>query len=208
MEQNLADSLHTRQLLEQARNGNAEAFDRLFAHHRPFLRQVVTWRMDREMRQRVDPSDIVQEAHMEAARRLVRYMDAPPMPFKLWLRQITYDRILMARRKHLEAGKRAVGREQTLPDETSFQLARKLIAADPSPSQVVMRSELAAHVQEALSRLSEADREVLVMRHLEGLSNSEIAQSLGMEPAAASKRYGRALLRLRAMLSEAGEQKT
>lgn len=124
------------------------------------------------------------------------------MSFKIWLRQITYDRLLMARRRHLEAGKRAVGRERALADETSGQLARRLFATGPTPSQAVIRDELATRVRDALPRLSETDREVLVMRHLEGLANREIAEALGLEPAAVSKRHGRALLRLRAMLAD------
>jgi RNA polymerase sigma-70 factor, ECF subfamily len=204
MNTHVSDSSETLGLLAQAREGNTQAFDRLFARHRPFLRQVVQWRMDRNLHRRIDASDVVQEAHLEAARRLGQYLAGPPMSFKIWLRQITYDRLLMARRRHLDAGKRAVGREHRLPDETSVQLVQRLFAQGPTPSQAVMQGEVAARVRGVLARLTEADREVLVMRHLEGLSNKEIAEALGLEPAAVSKRHGRALLRLRAMLCEDG----
>lgn len=201
MEMHTSDSAETVCLLRQVSRGERDAFDRLFARHRDFLRQVVEYRMDRNLRQRVDASDLVQEAQMEAARRLGGYLADPPMSFKLWVRQIAFDRVLMARRRHVEAGKRAVGREHAIPDETSAQLVRRLFAGGPSPSQVVMQGELAARVQGVLARLSESDREVLVMRHLEGLSNREIAEALGIEVAAVSKRHGRALLRLRSMLN-------
>lgn len=200
MESHLSDSSQTHRLLEQARAGNAEAFEELFERHRPFLRQVIEWRMDRGLRQRLDASDLVQEAQLEAARRLRRYLDAPGLSFKIWLRQITYDRLLMARRRHLMADKRAVGREHVLPDDTSLQLVERVFAAGPSPSQLAIRGELATRVAAVMGRLSEADREVLVMRHLEGLSNKQMAEILGVEPAAVSKRHGRALLRLREML--------
>jgi RNA polymerase sigma-70 factor (ECF subfamily) len=153
------------------------------------------------LRQRVDASDLVQEAHMEAARRLPAYLGEGRMPFKLWLRQIAYDRVLMGRRRHVEASKRALGREMAIPDETSLQLAHRLMALGPSPSQAVMQGELAGRVRDALALLNDTDREVLVMRLLEGLANSEIAIALQLEPATVSKRYGRALLRLRAMLN-------
>lgn len=201
MEPRASDTSDTNHLLEQVSRGDREAFDRLFARHRAFLRQIVEFRMDRNLRQRVDASDLVQEAHMEAARRLDQYLADPPMSFKLWVRQIAFDRVLMARRKHVEAGKRAVGREYAIPDETSVQLVNRLFAAGPSPSQMVLQGELSARVRSALAKLSEADREVLVMRHLEGLSNREIAEAMGIELAAVSKRHGRALLRLRAMLN-------
>jgi RNA polymerase sigma-70 factor, ECF subfamily len=194
------DSLETRRLLEQAQAGDETAFDRLFARHRPFLRQIVEWRMDRELRQRVDASDVVQEAQLEAARRLPRFLAAPPMCFKLWLRQITYDRFLMVRRRHIEAGRRALAREAALPDETSLQLAHQIMAHGPSPSQIVAQGELVTRVRQALERLDSTDREVLVMRLLEGLSTKEIAQALDLESSAVSKRYGRALLRLRSVL--------
>jgi RNA polymerase sigma-70 factor (ECF subfamily) len=202
MEHRLSDSEETQLLLEQVRAGDHDAFDELFGRHRAFLRQMVEWRMDRNLRQRIDASDMVQEAHIEAARRLDRYLANPPMSFKLWLRQITYDRLLMARRKHLEAGKRAVGREHAIPDETSLQLVQRVFAPGPTPSQVMIQGELAARVRGVLAKLSDADREVLVMRHLEGLSNKEIAEALGLEAAAVSKRHGRALLRLRSLLTE------
>lgn len=202
MDTHPSDSSATHRLLERARGGDAEAFERLFARHRRFLCQMVQWRMDRNLRRRIDASDLVQEAQMEATRRLEQYLAGPPMSFKIWLRQITYDRLLMARRRHLGAGKRAVEREMTLADETSLQLAQRLLATGPTPSQAAVQDELAARVREALPQLAESDREVLVMRHLEGLANREIAEALGLEPAAASKRHGRALLRLRAMLTD------
>ncbi len=202
------DSSETQGLLKRIRNGEREAFDLLFARHRLFIRQMIQWRMDPALRQRVDASDLVQEAHMEAARRLPGFLVDPRMPFKLWLRQIAYDRVLMTRRRHLEAGKRSMGRELCLPDETSLQLAHRVMSMGPSPSQAVMQGELAAQVRSALARLSETDREVLVMRLLEGLSNGEIALALQLEPAAVSKRYGRALLRLRALLHDPGATDT
>lgn len=200
MSAHAVESSETLRLLDRSRRGDREAFDLLFAHHRPFLRQVIECRMDPALHQRVDASDLIQEAHLEAARRLPSYLVDRPMPFKLWLRQIAFDRMLMMRRKHVEAGKRAVGREMALPDETSFQLARHVLALGPTPSQVVMQKEQAAGVRLAMARLSPADREVLIMRLLEGLSNSEIAEALHLEAAAVSKRYGRALLRLRSLL--------
>ena len=97
------DSNETLRLLEQVRDGDRQAFDQLFARHRPYLRQIVELRLDPRLRARVDPSDVVQEAHLEAFRRLSTYLKQRPMPFRLWLRQIAYDRTLKARRHHLGA---------------------------------------------------------------------------------------------------------
>jgi RNA polymerase sigma-70 factor (ECF subfamily) len=165
---------------------------------------MVELRIDPKLRQRVDPSDVVQEAQIEATRRVGAYLARPPMAFRLWLRQIAYDRLIMMRRKHVEAGRRAVTRELPLPDRSTVHLGRRLLSDVSSPSQHMIRGELARRVRQAMSELSEADREILLMRNFEGLSNQEAAQVLEIEPSAANKRYGRALLRLRAVLLHGG----
>ena len=159
--------------------------------------------MDPKLGRRIDASDVVQEAHVEAARRLEGYLEQPTMPFRLWLRQITYDRLLMARRRHVSAQRRTVDRELPLPERSSLQLAQQLAASGTTPSQHLVRDELGHRVRSAVAKLSDPDREVLLMRNFEGLSNQEVAKVLAIEPATASKRYGRALLRLRTHLLDA-----
>src|SRR3954449_12976661 len=88
-------------LLDRARRGARGAFEELFARHRAYLLRFIESRLDPKLRRRVDPSDIVQEAHLEAVRRLGQYLEQSAMPFRLWLRQIAYDRLLKARRQHL-----------------------------------------------------------------------------------------------------------
>lgn len=198
------DSRETHQLLEQIRVGEAAALDILLRRHRSYLRKLVAFRLDPRLRGRVDPSDVIQETQIEATRRIGRYVEQPPMSFRLWLRQLAYDRLLMVHRRHAGAQRRDVRRETTLPDQSSLQLAQQAIGTAPTPSQVLIRDEFADRVREAIARLSGADRDVLIMRHFEGLSNQEVAETLQLEPAAASKRYGRALLRLRTHLLERG----
>src|SRR5437763_12547216 len=120
MDERSSDSEETLALLRQVRAGEASAFDRLFARYQPQLRRFVELRLDPKLRPRLDPADVVQEAYMEALRRLPGFLDDPPMPFKLWLRQITLDRLLMMRRRHVGAARRSVDREAALPDGSSF----------------------------------------------------------------------------------------
>jgi RNA polymerase sigma-70 factor (ECF subfamily) len=200
MAQTGADSTETRRLLGQAQAGEPVAVDQLLARHRPYLRQFIGLRLDPQLRARVDPSDVVQEAQLEAVRRLDGYLQRPEMPFRLWLRQIAYDRLLMLRRRHVGAGRRSVQRDVALPDRSSIQLAQQLLARGSSPSEQFARRELARRVRQALAQLNEQDRDILLMRNFEGLSNQEAAQVLQIHPAAASQRYGRALLRLRSVL--------
>jgi RNA polymerase sigma-70 factor (ECF subfamily) len=199
-----ANSAETQRLLDLARTGRTGAVDELLARHRPYLRQFVDLRFDPQLRRRGDPSDVVQEAQIEAARRLAEYLRGPAIPFRLWLRQIASDRLVMLRRRHLGAARRSLLRDVALPERSSLALAQQLLAPGPPPSEQLARRELARRVRQALADLPQADRDMLLMRNFEGLSNQEAAQVLQISPAAASQRYGRALLRLRNLMVGTG----
>jgi RNA polymerase sigma-70 factor (ECF subfamily) len=198
------DSAETRNLLQRLGAGEQDAFEKLFARHRPYLRQLIELRLDPKLRPRVDPSDVVQEAQVVAFRRLTAYREQQPLPFRLWLRRIAQDQVLKARRHHLGSLRRAVGREMPLPERSSMALAQQLLAGGPSPSQQLGRRECARRLREAVAQLREADRELILMRHFEGLSNQEVGFLLGIDPASASKRHGRAMLRLHRILFQGG----
>lgn len=203
MSESHADSRATMVLLDQVRDGEPDAFERLFARHRSYLHQVIGARLDRALRRRLDASDLIQEAHIEALRRLKEYLQKPQVSFRLWLRQIVQDRLVMARRRHLGAARRAVGRETASSDDPSAaRMAERLVATTTTPSQAATRNEMLRRVRQAIANLSEPDREILLMRSIEGLSNNEVAYILRIDPNAATKRHGRALLRLRAALAE------
>jgi RNA polymerase sigma-70 factor (ECF subfamily) len=204
MENAAPDSTGTDRLLELVGAGDREAFDALFARYRQYLRQVVALRLDPKLRPRLDPSDVVQETQMEAFRRLSDYLERRPMSFHLWLRKMACERAMMAQREHLRAARRSLAREVALPDRSSFQLAEQFLAKGSTPSQRLDRSELAHRVAEVMKRLTVSDRDLLMMRNLEGLSNQEAAEVLQIEPAAASQRYGRAVLRLRKLMIAGG----
>jgi RNA polymerase sigma-70 factor (ECF subfamily) len=203
MHEKHADSSETRRLVERVQTGDDRSFDELFDRHRSYIRQVVSLRMPRALRSRLDPSDLVQETQLEALRRARDYLKEPSLPFRLWLRRIAYDRLLMARRQHIGAARRSVEREIPLPDRSSIALANRLLAGEVSPSVQAGSREMARRVRAAVARLPETDREILLLHNFEGLTSKESAQVLGIEPATARKRYGRALRRLRRILVEA-----
>jgi RNA polymerase sigma-70 factor (ECF subfamily) len=190
-------------LLEQVRSGDERAFERLFARHRPYIRRVVALRLDQELRRRVDPSDVIQETQLEASRRLDDYLSRRPMPFRLWLRRTAEKRLSMLRRRH-GAARRSLEREVQLPNRSSLALAQQLMASGLSPSEQFDQHELARLVRVAVAKLPDADRDIIIMRMYERLTNEEIACVLGIEHAAMRQRYGRALLRLRKILVESG----
>ena len=198
------DSEQTRLLLERAQAGDRQAFERLLHRHRSYLLEVVASRLDPKMQARIDPSDVVQEAQLEAYRRLPDYLIRRPMPFRLWLRKTAQERLLMARRQHLRAEARSLRREVPLPERSSLLLARPFLARGSTPSRQLNRHELARRVRQAVALLPVADQEILLLRTYEGLSNEEVACLLDLTPATASKRHGRAVLRLYRLLTEAG----
>jgi RNA polymerase sigma-70 factor, ECF subfamily len=191
-------------LLELAGRGDEFARQRLLERHRSRLVRMVAVRIDGRLAARLDPSDVVQEALADAVRELPDYLQRRPMAFYPWLRQIAWERLLLLHRHHIEARRRSVDRERSqllpLPDESVADLADRLFAGDTSPSGHLVREELRKWVRDALERMSPRDREVLVLRYLEMLSNQEIAEVIGITVGAVKVRHLRALERLRARL--------
>jgi RNA polymerase sigma-70 factor, ECF subfamily len=196
----------TEELLRQAGRGVPDAPDKLFARHRDRLRRMVAWRLDRRLAARVDPSDVVQEVLAEASQKLERYLRERPLPFYPWLRTLAWERVAALYRRHLRAGGRSVLREEPgvlyLPDESAAELAARLVTSATSPTQQALRQEARERVRQALARLAERDGEVLVLRHLEGLTVAETAAVLGVSAGAVKVRHLRALERLRRLLDE------
>jgi RNA polymerase sigma-70 factor (ECF subfamily) len=198
------DSAETGALLERIRQGDSQALEALLGRHRQRLLAFVDYHLDPRVRARLDPSDVVQETQMEVVRRMDDFLRRRPMPFHLWVRKAAYERLLRVRRDHRARAKRSVDREAAWPDRSSLLLARPLLDSRPSPSQALQARELAERVSRAVAVLSETDREILLMRDAEELSYDEIACLLEVEPAAARKRYGRALIRLQKVLTDHG----
>ncbi len=201
------DGEHTQELLAGVRHGDSQAVDRLLDRHRDSLRKMIGMRLDQRIMRRVDVSDVVQDVLVEANRRLQDYLANPVMGFHLWIRQIAKDRIIDAHRRHRVSAKRSIDREQpmTAPgpvDKSTIELAAQLCDPELTPAAAATQRELAVHVQESISQLGEKDREIILMRHYEQLSNQDIAASLGLTEPAASMRYLRALKKLRKLLDQ------
>src|SRR5690242_12283986 len=197
----------TEDLLRRAKAGDAAALGALFAHYRDRLRKMVRLRLDRRVAGRLDASDVLQEAYLDVARRFPEYAAAPAVPFYVWLRALTGQRLIDLHRQHLGARMRDAGQEVSLyrgalPQASSVSLAQQLLAGLTSPTQAAVRAEMQLQLQEALNGMDPIDREVVVLRHFEELNNVETAAVLGIEPSAASKRYLRAVRRLKKILDQ------
>jgi RNA polymerase sigma-70 factor (ECF subfamily) len=185
--------------------GKQQLLGEWFAQHRERLRRLVALRLDSRLQGRIDPSDVIQEAYLEASVRYADYLRNPVMPPFLWLRFLTLQKLLMLHRHHLRAKMRDASRDVPLPEAeppgvTPEGLAEQLLSLSTTPGQAAVRAEMNLRLQEALNRMDAADREILALRHFEELSNAEAAQVLGIGISAASKRYVRALKRLKDIL--------
>jgi RNA polymerase sigma-70 factor (ECF subfamily) len=194
----------TDELLDRSAAGDEHAREQLLDRHRRRLRRMVAVRMDPRLAARVDPSDVVQEALADAARKLDAYLRDRPLPFYPWLRQLVWERLIQQLRRHLHARRRSVSREEppALPEGSVIELAERLFARGSSPSRRARLSELRDTVRRALAALPDRDREVLVLRYLEGLSTAEAAAVLGITEGAVKVRHVRAIERLRALLGD------
>jgi RNA polymerase sigma-70 factor, ECF subfamily len=195
----------TEELLRRAAGGDEPARHQLLARHRDRLRRMVAVRLDPRLAARVDPSDVVQEALLDAAGRLDAYLRDRPIAFYPWLRRLAWEHLVKLHERH-RAGKRSVAREEpgglALPDGSAWQLADRLAAPGSSPSRSLLRAEMRDRVHAALARLAPADREVLVLRYLEQLPAAEIAAVLGLGESAVKMRHRRALDRLCGLLGD------
>ncbi len=204
------DRDETDRLLHAAREGEPGAVDKLLGEFRDPLRRVIDLRLDPAIARRVDASDIVQDVLVEANQRLIDYLKKPDMPFHLWLRHLAQDRIIDTHRRHRLAQRRSIDREQPIArpawaDESSVSLVAQFIDTERTPTSEAIQQELQRRLATAIDKLSEDDREIILMRHHEALSNQEVARALEVTEAAASMRYLRALRRLRVVLVPDGE---
>ena len=209
------NSDETQQLLAEAEGDDGaartDARNVLMDKHRRSLERLVRMRLDRQVQRRVDASDVVQDVLLEAHRRLDSFLADGSMPFHLWLRQLARDRIIDMHRRHRVAAKRSVDREQSLTagsgrdDDSGAALAAQLKDAELTPAAATIRHELEQKFLAALDELNEDDRDLLLMRHIEGMGNSEVAQALGLSQPAAGMRHLRAIRRLRKVLGDAAE---
>lgn len=183
----------------------ATALGSMLESYRPRLQRMVSLRLDPRVRRRVDSSDILQEAFVDVTRRLGEYRPDAGLSFFVWVRLVTGQKLVDLHRQHLGAEKRDVRREifpaAPVP-ASSISLARAIVDHSPTPAQRLVRGEQQERLRAALDGMEESDREILMLRHFERLSNEECAEILGLTPSGAKQRHMRAALRLREVLRE------
>jgi RNA polymerase sigma-70 factor (ECF subfamily) len=204
-------SAETQSLLGcQDRRRREAVLAEIFMRHRKRLRNMVELRLHPRLKGRLDPSDVLQEAFLEAVRRLDAFLLRPLLPVFLWLRMVTGHKLFDLHAHHLKAGKRSLLKEAPLrmkpmPEASTAMVAARFVRGGrSSPSDVAVRAEERERVHQALDSMEPIDREVLLLRAFEGLSAAETARALDIGADAERKRYFRALKRLRAILRKSG----
>jgi RNA polymerase sigma-70 factor (ECF subfamily) len=197
----------TDQLESRLREGDSQALAELFSRERDRLWRMVSFRLAEPLRARLGPDDVLQEAFLDASRRLGHYRDCPDHSPFVWLRMVVNQTLIDLHRRHLGAQRRDAGREVAIwsspfAQATSASVALQLIGAFTSPSQATAKAEVLGLVEQAIEQMDPIDREILALRHFEELTNAEVAETLGIEQKAASIRYVRALKRLKEILAQ------
>ncbi|MEM8668183.1 MAG: sigma-70 family RNA polymerase sigma factor [Planctomycetota bacterium] len=175
----------TAQLFERLADEAIDApqvLDELMALARPRLLRLVHLRMPDGLHRRVGAEDIVQETLATAAGQFEKFAESRKVPVFVWLRGLAIDRLIDAIRKHMQAEKRTIEREES-PQEwlskSNLQLAELWLSQTRSPSEIVSDKQRAEDLQRAISELSDRYREIVFLRFFEALSLEETAAAIG-----------------------------
>jgi RNA polymerase sigma-70 factor (ECF subfamily) len=190
-------------LLDQARAGDGPALGRLLESYRAYLSVLARVQIGRRLQGKADASDVVQEAFLGAARDFGQFRGTSEGEFRAWLRQILASLLANLVRHYHGTQRRDIRLERQLSvelDQSSVALDRGLVAPQSSPSQQAARREQAVVLSDALARLPPEWRDLLILRHLEGLTFPEVAQRLGRTVDSVKKQWPRALAGLRRLL--------
>jgi RNA polymerase sigma-70 factor (ECF subfamily) len=193
------------QLVSLARGGDDSALGRLLEHYRPYLTLLARLQIGRRLRSKAGASDVVQEAFLEAHRNFSRFRGGTAAELDGWLRAILASHLAVLFRRYLRTKGRDVRLERQLAaelEESSRVLDHGLMAAWSSPSRTSERQEQALLLAAALAKLSLDYQDVIILRHMEGLTFPEVAQRMGRTVDSVKNLWPRALLRLKALLGD------
>lgn len=189
------------ELVKRLKDQDHTALAELFEINRDRLSRMVSIRMDRRLKGRIDATDVLQEAYMILSQKIGNFADYPDMSPYVWMRLTVNDRLIALHRKHIQAGKRDARKEISMsqkanPDESSAEIVDTLADTVSSVGGKVARAEVTKMIKATLECMEAKDREIILMRIFEGMSNAEAAQALDLTANGASSRFSRAMDRL------------
>jgi RNA polymerase sigma-70 factor (ECF subfamily) len=193
-------------LFQEARGGDPAAVGRLFELYRRYLTLLARVQIGQRLQGKVDPADLVQDTFLDAHRGFARFRGTTEAELVAWLRQILAANLADLLRHYLGTKGRDVRLEREIReaiDQSSVLLDRGLIASQSSPSQQAVNREQAVLLADALGELPDNYREVIVLRHLEGLTFPEVARRMERSVDSVEKLWMRALVQLRQIMGAA-----
>jgi RNA polymerase sigma-70 factor (ECF subfamily) len=196
---------HPNELLHLAKAGSLPAQGQLLELYRNYLTLLARLQIGRRLRGKIDPADLVQETFLNAHRDFARFRGVSEGELLAWLRRILAVNLAMLLRRYLGTQRRDVRMERELAHEveqSSRVIDLALVSPDSSPSQQAARREQAVIVADALDRLPEDYREVIILRHMEALTFPEVAEHMGRTLDSVKKLWTRALVQLRRTLGD------
>lgn len=196
--------LDEKQILSRFEDSSSEALSHYFNEWRPELRRIVARRVGTTMGKRIDPSDVLQEAFITAAKRVDSHIQSPSISTFKWIQGICFQVISVLYKHHFTASKRSVLREASISQENILTSIARFEACLTSPSERMIKDEEQQEILDLVSQLPDNDQEILFLRHVKELSNHEAALVLGIDYETAKKRYSRAIKRLTALAQNEG----
>lgn len=205
-ERSQQDETQTRivKLIADARSGDQEALGELLDSYRKFVKFLARSGLHHHLQGKADPSDLAQEVCIAAHGNMADFRGQTPEEFAGWLRGILSNVLAMHLRKYLGTQKRDPRLEQNLNASlvnASGFLQSKIAADVTSPSQHFARNEAFLQLAEALESLPEHYREVIVLRHVEGMSFADVAKSMDKSVDSVEKLWVRGLAKLRTIMT-------
>ncbi len=193
------------QLLALARGGSVPALGQVLELYRDYLTLLARLQISRRLQSKVDASDLVQETFLQAHTHFPSFRGSTEGELVAWLRQILATTLANLVRHYCGTQRRDVRLERDLAaelDESSRVLDQALVAKhSSSPSQRAARREQAVLLANALARLPPEYREVIILRHLEGLKFADVARRMGRTVDRVKKMWTPALAELRSALN-------
>ena len=177
----------------------------LLERYRGYLTILARTQIGRRLQGKADAADLVQETFLEAHKHISRFRGGTEAEFLAWLRTILAAVVSNHVRRYLGTRQRDARLEQALAielDDTSGVLERGLIAPQSTPSRNAVKHEALVLLASALEQLPDDYRQVIMLRHLEGLSFAEVAAAMGRSLASVQNLWVRALKRIKQSVGE------
>ena len=199
------------EVIKAAREGEHDAIGRLLSQYMNYLKILASTQLDRKLRHRVSPSDVVQETFCDAHRDFHMFRGTSEREFSAWLRKIMIHNLARIVERHVLTEKRDVRKEFSLNDmkksvdRSTMQMDALLVANQPSPSGEALQRESSVVLADCLAELPEDYRQVVMLRNFHGLPFKEVAAQMGRSSGAVRMLWLRALTQLRELIEAKDE---